>query len=160
MLKLIFCLRRLPGLSRDEFQRYWRETHAPLVRRHADALGIDRYVQVHAGHDDLGAALRAIRGAPEPYDGVAELWWKDRASFEAALALPAAQRAGAEFGDGLIDDVRISRVAISHGALTVRITEEPRVVQPEPFSRGETEIEPTRATSLDVTMAVFPSATL
>ncbi|TKT77484.1 flagellar basal body P-ring protein FlgI [Aquamicrobium sp. LC103] len=38
--------------------------------------------------------------------------------------------------------VRISRVAISHGTLTVRITEMPRVVQPEPFSRGETEIEP------------------
>lgn len=37
--------------------------------------------------------------------------------------------------------VRISRVAISHGALTVRVTEMPRVVQPEPFSRGETAIE-------------------
>lgn len=40
------------------------------------------------------------------------------------------------------NDVRISRVAISHGALTVRVTEMPRVVQPEPFSRGHTEIEP------------------
>jgi flagellar P-ring protein precursor FlgI len=40
------------------------------------------------------------------------------------------------------NDVRISRVAISHGTLTVRITEMPRVVQPEPFSKGETEIEP------------------
>ncbi|WP_367718169.1 flagellar basal body P-ring protein FlgI [Nitratireductor sp. GISD-1A_MAKvit] len=40
------------------------------------------------------------------------------------------------------NDVRISRVAISHGALTVRITETPRVVQPEPFSRGETAVEP------------------
>ena len=39
-------------------------------------------------------------------------------------------------------DVRISRVAISHGTLTVRITELPRVVQPEPFSKGRTEIEP------------------
>ncbi|MEO4001555.1 flagellar basal body P-ring protein FlgI [Mesorhizobium sp. CAU 1732] len=38
--------------------------------------------------------------------------------------------------------VRISRVAISHGTLTVRITEMPRVIQPDPFSRGETEIEP------------------
>ncbi|WP_173934793.1 flagellar basal body P-ring protein FlgI [Chelativorans sp. Marseille-P2723] len=40
------------------------------------------------------------------------------------------------------NDVRISRVAISHGALTVRVTEMPRVVQPEPFSRGETAVEP------------------
>ncbi|WP_245484384.1 flagellar basal body P-ring protein FlgI [Mesorhizobium sp. M7A.F.Ca.CA.004.06.1.1] len=40
------------------------------------------------------------------------------------------------------NDVKISRVAISHGTLTVRITEAPRVVQPEPFSKGETAIEP------------------
>jgi flagellar P-ring protein precursor FlgI len=40
------------------------------------------------------------------------------------------------------NQVKISRVAISHGALTVRITEAPRVVQPEPFSRGETAVEP------------------
>jgi flagellar P-ring protein precursor FlgI len=39
-------------------------------------------------------------------------------------------------------DVRISRVAVSHGTLTVRITELPRVVQPEPFSRGRTAVEP------------------
>ncbi|MGB6117392.1 MAG: flagellar basal body P-ring protein FlgI [Mesorhizobium sp.] len=42
-------------------------------------------------------------------------------------------------------DVRISKVAISHGALTVRITEMPTVVQPEAFSRGETTIEPSTA---------------
>src|SRR5690606_36828066 len=30
-------------------------------------------------------------------------------------------------------DVRIAKVAISHGALTVRVTEMPRVVQPDPF---------------------------
>jgi len=38
--------------------------------------------------------------------------------------------------------VKISKVAISYGALTVRITEAPKVVQPEPFSRGETAVEP------------------
>ncbi len=41
--------------------------------------------------------------------------------------------------------VRISRVAISHGTLTVRITEAPHIVQPEPFSRGETAVEPNTA---------------
>ncbi|ESY67683.1 flagellar basal body P-ring protein FlgI [Mesorhizobium sp. M0051] len=40
------------------------------------------------------------------------------------------------------NDVKISRVAISHGTLTVRITEAPRIVQPEPFSKGETAVEP------------------
>jgi len=86
MLKLAFCLRRLPHLSRDEFHRYWYETHAPLVRSHADALAIRRYVQLHTVADDLNAVLRAGRGGPDSYDGIAELWWDDRATFERVLA--------------------------------------------------------------------------
>ena len=39
-------------------------------------------------------------------------------------------------------DVKISQVAVSYGQLTVRITEQPRIVQPAPFSRGETAEEP------------------
>jgi uncharacterized protein (TIGR02118 family) len=77
MIKLVFCLRRLPHLSRAEFQRYWREMHAPLVRRHAATLGIRRYVQLHTLEHPTQDALRASRGGPEAYDGVAELWWDD-----------------------------------------------------------------------------------
>ena len=37
--------------------------------------------------------------------------------------------------------VRLAPAAISHGSLVVRISEDPLVVQPEPFSRGRTEVE-------------------
>ena len=37
--------------------------------------------------------------------------------------------------------VRISPAAVSHGKLTVRIDEKPRVVQPAPFSQGQTATE-------------------
>jgi flagellar P-ring protein precursor FlgI len=37
--------------------------------------------------------------------------------------------------------VRISPAAVSHGRLTVSVKESPRVIQPEPFSRGRTETE-------------------
>lgn len=40
------------------------------------------------------------------------------------------------------EDVRISRVAVSQGNLTLRIEEAPLVVQPNPFSEGETVIVP------------------
>lgn len=40
------------------------------------------------------------------------------------------------------DDVRISRVAISQGDLTLRIRETPIAVQPNPFSLGETVVVP------------------
>ncbi|WP_331373294.1 flagellar basal body P-ring protein FlgI [Sinorhizobium chiapasense] len=39
-------------------------------------------------------------------------------------------------------DVRIAEVAVSYGTLTVQVTEAPTVVQPAPFSRGETALEP------------------
>ena len=40
------------------------------------------------------------------------------------------------------EDVRISRVAVSQGNLTLRIQEAPVVVQPNPFSPGETVVVP------------------
>lgn len=40
------------------------------------------------------------------------------------------------------NDVRVSKVAVSHGTLTVQINETPTVVQPSPFSRGVTAVEP------------------
>ena len=39
-------------------------------------------------------------------------------------------------------NVQISTVAVTHGNLTVRVTETPEVAQPAPFSRGETVVVP------------------
>jgi flagellar P-ring protein precursor FlgI len=46
------------------------------------------------------------------------------------------------------EDVRISRVAVSQGNLTLRIEEAPLVVQPNPFSRGETMVVPRTSASI------------
>jgi uncharacterized protein (TIGR02118 family) len=102
MVKLIFCLRRLPHLSREEFQKYWLETHGPLVRERAAAIGAIRYVQVHTGHDDANAGLQASRGGPDPYDGVAELWFEDVEAIGASASSDAGRRAAAE----LLEDER------------------------------------------------------
>ena len=40
------------------------------------------------------------------------------------------------------EDVRISRVAVSQGNLTLRIEEAPLVAQPNPFSEGDTVVVP------------------
>lgn len=95
MVKLTFCLHRLPALSRAEFQRYWREQHAPLVRRHAETLRIRRYVQLHAlaEGDPVNEALRMSRGGPAGYDGVAELWWSSLDELAAATASDAGRAA-------------------------------------------------------------------
>ncbi|MFB0613798.1 flagellar basal body P-ring protein FlgI [Aurantiacibacter poecillastricola] len=46
--------------------------------------------------------------------------------------------------------VRLSPAAISHGRLVVRIEEDPRIVQPEPFANGVTAVE--QATDISVGM--------
>jgi uncharacterized protein (TIGR02118 family) len=94
MLKLTFCLRRRPALTLAEFQDYWVNQHGPLVRRLQPALGMVRYVQVHRLDTDLADGMRKVRGAPEPYDGVAELWWESEESFRAARRHPEGREAG------------------------------------------------------------------
>ncbi|WP_166417888.1 flagellar basal body P-ring protein FlgI [Cochlodiniinecator piscidefendens] len=47
------------------------------------------------------------------------------------------------------EDVRISRVAVSQGNLTLRIQEVPVVVQPNPFSEGETVVVPRTIATLE-----------
>ena len=36
MIKLVFMVRRREGITREEFQRYWREEHADLVKRQTE----------------------------------------------------------------------------------------------------------------------------
>ncbi len=102
MIKLVYCVCRLPHLSREEFQRYWRQKHAPLVRSHAEALRIRRYVQVHTLESPINDVLRQSRGALEPYDGVAELWWDSPDDMATATASPEGQKAAQD----LLEDER------------------------------------------------------
>jgi uncharacterized protein (TIGR02118 family) len=90
-------------MTREEFQRYWREQHAPLVQRHADTLRIRRYIQVHSRDTELDEALSASwESEPRVYDGVAELWWD---SFE-DLAAGASSEEGQAAAAALLEDER------------------------------------------------------
>jgi uncharacterized protein (TIGR02118 family) len=102
MIKLVYCLRRLPHLSRAEFQRYWRETHGPLVRSHAEVLRIRRYVQVHTLDDPLNDVIGKSRGAAEAYDGVAELWFERVEDLAESTSTPEGRTAALE----LLEDER------------------------------------------------------
>jgi len=93
MIKLAFCLRRRAELSLGEFQRYWLDMHGPLVRQHAEALGMQRYVQLHTEDHPVNAALQAPRGGPEPFDGIAELWWESVEALVEAVSTPEGRHA-------------------------------------------------------------------
>ena len=121
MLKLTFCLRRLPSLSLEEFQDYWLNKHAPLVRTLQPVLGMVRYVQLHRVPGDLTDGMRRVRGAPEPYDGVAELWWDNVESMAAGTATPEGRTAAKE----LLED---ERKFIDHGRSPLWLSEQHPIV--------------------------------
>jgi uncharacterized protein (TIGR02118 family) len=118
--KMIFCLRRRPGLDEAEFSRYWREEHAKLFRRYAETLRVRRYTQSHRLPTRINDALRRFRGAPDGYDGVAEVWFDSLDDLLAALDSPSG-RAAAE---ALIAD---ERNFIDHSRSPIWIAEETEI---------------------------------
>jgi uncharacterized protein (TIGR02118 family) len=90
MVKLIYCITRKPGMSIEEFQRYWRETHAPIAAR---VPGVRRYVQCH-----VLPQLYNGENAPA-YDGAAELWFDDLESMRQAMRSPEVQAAREDEGN-------------------------------------------------------------
>ena len=83
MIKIIYCIRRKPQLTRAQFQDYWRNHHGKLVWERARSIGMVKYAQNFAIDSQLGAVCAASRGGVEPFDGVMEGWWE---SDEAAMA--------------------------------------------------------------------------
>ena len=96
MIKLIFCLHRLPSFSPQAFRDYWWNTHAPLVRDRAQTLRVVRYVQSHGIESPFDAGMQSSRDAQSPYDGVAELYWNNEDDLNFAMTDEAALKAGAE----------------------------------------------------------------
>ena len=90
MIKSVGLLTRRDGLTREDFVKHWLEVHAPLA--HA-VPGVRRYVQSHIVEErtrpDIPTTAVVI-------DGIAELWYDDRAAMERANASPEAKRLHAE----------------------------------------------------------------
>lgn len=59
-----------------------------------DALRIRRYVQTHSLEEGSDADLRAVRGGPPGYDGVAELWWDSLEDMASVAGSDEARKAG------------------------------------------------------------------
>jgi uncharacterized protein (TIGR02118 family) len=86
VIKVIFCLRRTEGLTLEEFQTYWQEQHGPLVARLAPAMGMIRYVQSRPVPGRTNELIRQSRGSPDPFDGVAEIYFESMATLRAATS--------------------------------------------------------------------------
>lgn len=103
IVKLHFPLRFKRDLDPEAARSYWRTRHGPLIRSHAAASGILRYLQVHRFETPLEAELRASRGTQiDAYDGHAEVWF-DRSVARSGREVSAAGRAAIEDEAKFID---------------------------------------------------------
>jgi uncharacterized protein (TIGR02118 family) len=78
MVKMIAFFKRKPGMSVEDFQSYWRTTHADIVVK---LPGIRRYVQSHT-------ILGGYRKGEPIYDGMAELWFDNTDAMRAQAGTP------------------------------------------------------------------------
>lgn len=109
MVKMIYCLRRLPHLSEEEFQGHWREKHRQLVEKCAPALHLKRYVQCHKLATPLNEAMQQLLGLADPYDGVAELWWDSLEDLMDVMGSPEGSAASALLREDEVKFIDISR---------------------------------------------------
>ena len=74
MFKAMFFLYRRSDLSTDEFLRYGRDVHVPLVSK---VPGLERYVMHYT--------VMNPEGVEHACDAIAELWFASPEAFQAAL---------------------------------------------------------------------------
>jgi uncharacterized protein (TIGR02118 family) len=87
LIKSIAVAYRKPGMSREEFNQYWKDIHAPLAARIIP--GVRKYVQNH---------LIPVPGRESEGDGVVEMWWDNLESFQQFMAWNKTE-AGKELGE-------------------------------------------------------------
>ena len=86
MVKVLTFLKRKPGLSVEDFQRYWLARHPAVVMR---LPGVRRYVQSHT-------LPSAYRKSEPVYDGIAEVWADDTDALRAMTRSPENARVRAD----------------------------------------------------------------
>jgi uncharacterized protein (TIGR02118 family) len=136
MIRLVYVLRRLPNLSRQEFQTYWRDTHGPLVAKFSTLMRVRRYVQTHTLDDPINDLLQAPRGTGEPYDGVAELWWNHEDEVVAGVGSPEGQEAAEALFEDEKKFIDFSRSSIYWGTELPQVNPTPENI----VAREETPI--------------------
>jgi hypothetical protein len=102
MIKFIQCVRRKPGLSKQEFGDYWVE-YKKIIKTIAEASNAARSAFSRSLTVEQNLEIIQERGTKAPYDGVVEVWWAHGNEIVAFL--------DSGSGDHLIDDLRRAQEA-------------------------------------------------
>jgi uncharacterized protein (TIGR02118 family) len=74
MIKAISLAYRKPGMTREEYSKYWLEQHGPLAAKLFP--GLRKYVQNH---------FITIPGREVEGDGIVEMWYDDIKAWEYSM---------------------------------------------------------------------------
>ena len=134
MIKLFSFVRRLPGLTPEQFQAHWADVHAQHI---ADTPAIARHVRRYELNQRLPEDYARDRHTHEvegddAYDGVAVFWFAGLDAFHAFAAEPALREFSAE-------DVPKFKYAEGPTVLTA----EPDVIVERPHGREDAGLKMT-----------------
>jgi hypothetical protein len=89
VIKVLAFIRRLPGMTPDEFHAYWRDVHAPRFATSSElAPLIRRYELNHRLPEDYARERHPAETVGPQWDGVAVQWFESLDAFRAFEAHP------------------------------------------------------------------------
>lgn len=113
MYKVIWLTRFRSDIPRDEVLAWWRGPHADLAKA---TPGMIRYVQSH-WTSALDDATQLPTGELGPFDGHAEHWFPDEATYREAMASDEWQRCRADGPTGF-DAATLIGAAVEETVIT------------------------------------------
>ena len=120
MVKYIYCITRREGMSREDFQTYWREKHGEFIKGLARTLRATKYVQSHTLDTPINQNIAEGRGLETPwYDGVTEIWWESMDDFIASVSTPEGAEAAKRY---IADEANFVDFSKSRAFLTEEYT--------------------------------------
>lgn len=80
--KILFFMKRRPGMSVAEFQEYYEKHHAPLCEKYASGMQryLRRFITPHPNPGTTNASEEL------QFDVITELWFENESIFRATLA--------------------------------------------------------------------------
>ena len=115
MFKVIVLVARKVGMSREDFMHHYETVHVPLVKRLVPEL-----VEYRRNYLDPAETVAMPGAAATDFDSITEMWFHDRAGYEALGALNSDPVKGAALADdaAIFMDATKTRMFVvgEHGA--------------------------------------------
>jgi hypothetical protein len=85
MIKIMALIPRKPGLSREDFIKYYETKHVPLILSYFPQ--IIKYIRNYPSKDENFHYEGNKISPGVPYDAVTEIWLKDQASYNEMMQM-------------------------------------------------------------------------